>query len=647
MTDSAKLAPIALRNFEQADRQRVQQDVIRAVESNPELFLQRYADHPDSHRGHYVSADLFKETFEQFAESREARGRYNAPVHNAAAVLSAEQFKRVIENAPSNAATVIFLTGIPGAGKTSTIVRGGRLPNDVLMVFEGQLSNPKTSIEKIQMVLDAGLKPAIVAVHPTPENALDNTLQRFAEYGRGAGIGVMADIQGGLPAGLRAVQDKFGDQIHLEIKDVRDRNAVVSYTGWQHLPLLTSEGNREQIHDRLISALERQRKAGRISDAAYEQAFGRVTIDRALVVGQSGPGHRGDAPGRDHQESRGETSVVTPESQLAVKEARNELAGLSASQMQTIVEQARRDERGLRNDMTNAEAVGGPSEAMLERYGKAQSRADALASVQEQRKIAETPSDALNQQVALLRDSLSTVSPNRKSAVLAQINQREAELKDRALGFAMVAGIILPDKQQAERLQEVAGIDGVMREKANMARALAATFNNPEKIAGIVNEALHQAKPGQERVHVAKVMLESVGSRDLRGSTGIFDFAGKREREFAERELPKTLTSVDQYAQAVAHHAKAKDREYADLRERAAVEIPQPSPELKQLLATPDDRNFERTVQAGDKAELLANAQQIESAINKRIGQALNSGDAVAAKKVGLDLGQLQCAQIT
>ena len=43
---------------------------------------------------------------------------------------------------------------------------------------------------------------SIMAVHALPEKALENTLQRFNEYDRGAGISVMAEIQGGLPDGL-------------------------------------------------------------------------------------------------------------------------------------------------------------------------------------------------------------------------------------------------------------------------------------------------------------------------------------------------------------------------------------------------------------------------------------------------------------
>lgn len=86
------------------------------------------------------------------------------------------------------------------------MLANGQLDSRVRMVFEGQMSYPITSIEKIQQVIDAGLKPVIHVVHALPENALDNTLKRYSEVGRGASIGVMASIQGQLPGSLEEIK---------------------------------------------------------------------------------------------------------------------------------------------------------------------------------------------------------------------------------------------------------------------------------------------------------------------------------------------------------------------------------------------------------------------------------------------------------
>ena len=76
----------------------------RAVETDPEPFLAAYRVHPDTHGGRYVAADMMKEVFPEFSASREGRTTYNIPLHNSAAVLASEQFRRAVEgHEPSGA----------------------------------------------------------------------------------------------------------------------------------------------------------------------------------------------------------------------------------------------------------------------------------------------------------------------------------------------------------------------------------------------------------------------------------------------------------------------------------------------------------------------------------------------------------------
>lgn len=307
------LESIRRRGAQEPDRAEVEDAVIAAVEADPEPFLAAYQQHPSSFAGRYVCADLFKETFPEYAASPESRGRFNGVVHNAAAVLSSEQFRRVIADASDpDRDTAIFLTGIPGAGKTSFVLAGGDLDTKTRVIFEGQLVNPATSIEKIGQAIDAGLKPVVLAVHPRPEDALANTFRRFTETGRGAGIGVMADIQGGLPDGLRAIERAFGDDVQLVVIDVRDRSRPQQHTGWDSLPVLQTEGNREQIHQRLSDALEAHRAAGNITDDCYRQASG--IPPRAQHTGLDRPRDAGgdaDARGRGEPRPGGGAPVLT------------------------------------------------------------------------------------------------------------------------------------------------------------------------------------------------------------------------------------------------------------------------------------------------------------------------------------------------
>ena len=172
-------------------------------------------------------------------------------------MLAAEQFRQAIADSPDFARDIVlFLTGIPGAGKTTSVLVGGALPTHVRVLYEGQLANAVQAIEKIESALGAGLRPEITAVHIPAEQALRDILKRFETEGRSDSIEAMASFQGRLPEGLKAVQERFGDAVKLRLLDPRGTISAV-LSGWQHLPLLESEGGYEDIKRNLGSILER------------------------------------------------------------------------------------------------------------------------------------------------------------------------------------------------------------------------------------------------------------------------------------------------------------------------------------------------------------------------------------------------------
>ena len=277
MPPPLSLEPIHLRRFNELDRAQIQTRVINAVESNPEPFLARYVADPRSSNGRYVNSDLMKEMFSEYSQSAATRARYNNVVHNAAAVLAAAQFQSVISATPDPLRrTALFLTGIPGVGKTSFLIPSewsrDDFPRDVRVIYEGSLANA-TSVKKIAAAVAARLQTEIIAFHTHPERALHNTLSRFHRLGRGAAIEAMARIQGDLPIALAVIWESFGDAVSLTIVDRRDP-LTRKLCGWEHLAELRSEGNYAEIRQRLTQELDRQYAERNISEDAYLQAQG-------------------------------------------------------------------------------------------------------------------------------------------------------------------------------------------------------------------------------------------------------------------------------------------------------------------------------------------------------------------------------------
>lgn len=320
---------IAQRSFAQVERAQAQDRAVSAAVSNHDAIFTAYANDPRSFGGRYVCADLFKERFDDYAASPVSRYLNNTPVHNTAAVLASEWLQRVIEDPREpRRDQVVFLTGIPGAGKTGFVNQSDELPYNLRAIYEGQLAKPQTALPKIARALDLGLAVTIAAVRAEPEFALRNTLTRFNEIGRGASINVMADIGSGLVSGLARIHAEFGDRVALR---VYERNSTIEQQqhGWQQLSILAKDRDRERLYARLSNTLEAFREQGALSDAAYFQA-------------------RGDEPRREHQHLAIERNgrVETPanrRSLSAVETPSADLNGAARAFLDAVTPRERRD----------------------------------------------------------------------------------------------------------------------------------------------------------------------------------------------------------------------------------------------------------------------------------------------------------------
>jgi len=273
------IEPIIKRQFSQPDRAAIQDQICAAVGADPARFLTAYRMDARSFQGRYVNSDLMKEMFAEFSASKEHRNRYNLPVHNAAAVLASAQFHLTIaDDSVPERVNALFLTGVPGAGKTTSVLaNGSQFPQVARIVYEGQLADPAHALPKIEAALVQGLIVKILVIHVRSERSLTNTISRYESEGRGATIEALARIQGNLPTGLKQIQAHFGPAAGLAVVDRRDTMKPVLLAGWDALSLLESEGDYDHIKRNLTRILEDRYSAGLITQGAYDQALGRAT----------------------------------------------------------------------------------------------------------------------------------------------------------------------------------------------------------------------------------------------------------------------------------------------------------------------------------------------------------------------------------
>jgi hypothetical protein len=200
---------------------------------------------------------------------------YNNIIHNSAAVLASTQFREAIKDkSDPKRQDALFITGVPGAGKTSAVLTAG-VPDAARVVYEGQLID-QSGQEKIAAALGVGLSVKIVAVLPLIETALENTKKRFDNIGRGAAISTMSKIHEKTPQALAAIHQRFGKQVVIEIADVRDWTNRRSLDYQNGVKLWKQENDRGSVTERLNSHLDLMRREGRSSSDFEKRARGQV-----------------------------------------------------------------------------------------------------------------------------------------------------------------------------------------------------------------------------------------------------------------------------------------------------------------------------------------------------------------------------------
>ena len=168
---------------EDIDIGKMEQHAINLATTQTDELLDRYLKLPESRNGAYINSDLMKMTFKFYAESLENRRKYNMSVTNSAAVLTNELYIRTINN--NNIKRSIFILGPYGAGKSyfaQALFENKELLDDSI-VYEGSITPPAFD-EKVQLAIDNGITPYIIALNPTLELSLNNIRERAQETGR-------------------------------------------------------------------------------------------------------------------------------------------------------------------------------------------------------------------------------------------------------------------------------------------------------------------------------------------------------------------------------------------------------------------------------------------------------------------------------
>lgn len=221
---------------------------IQEAENNTENYIKKYQQLDSSINGQYICSDLFKETFEKYTESIDTRKKYSEVIHNSAAVLANELFQRRIVDPNYN--KCIFLTGVPGAGKSflvQSLALAGEIDDETL-IYEGDITTPSI-YEKIEKAAENGKELFFIVVNPTLELAQTNAINRSFEIGRGASCETMARIMSKIPNALVEIKERFPD-INIAIYNKTTNYDIEYAIGFDNISML-DHGTYDEILEKL------------------------------------------------------------------------------------------------------------------------------------------------------------------------------------------------------------------------------------------------------------------------------------------------------------------------------------------------------------------------------------------------------------
>ena len=241
-----------LANLSSEELINAQEFIINDAEENEELHIKDYNKLESSYNGRYICSDLMKETFPIYTESIDSRKKYSEVIHNSCACLAGEVFERQAKDPSID--KCIFLTGVPGAGKSyliQSIIFSGLLGTDI-MVYEGDITTPSIK-EKMQLLKDQNKDIMILVVNPTLELAQENAIRRHFEIGRGASSQTMARIMSKLPNAVRELDQEF--DLSVGIFNKKTNYDTYNTVGIENVDTL-EHGTYEEILDEFLHLRE-------------------------------------------------------------------------------------------------------------------------------------------------------------------------------------------------------------------------------------------------------------------------------------------------------------------------------------------------------------------------------------------------------
>ena len=199
------------RGFEDPDMIKVEEETRIETSSNTEKCIKKYQNLEQARNGNYISSDLMKLVFENYANDIEFRRKYNLAVSNSAACLANKAFRIAI--ADPKIKHCIFVAGAYGSGKSfliQSLYEKHKEELEECVIYEGSITT-KSIDEKIEVAIENGAIPNIIVLNPTLELSMRNIKERAGRIGRDVKKEDWVFVYANIYGALKILKEKYKD----------------------------------------------------------------------------------------------------------------------------------------------------------------------------------------------------------------------------------------------------------------------------------------------------------------------------------------------------------------------------------------------------------------------------------------------------
>lgn len=317
------------------EHESVQRDVIAHTKTNFPKLVDDYIARNSEHGRVNIVSDAAKDLLPHYQtiEQRQANSEIAHP--SSAAIAEGVWRKALAQPVNPERPEVLFLTGIQGAGKSSSFT--GIDVRNVGILYERSLANQQTAERFINEAIASGRRPVIAVVYTDdPAVALERAVGRAKQIGRTVNIRSMSEIYAGVAKTVPALKQKYGDA--LAVRVINNSGPVPVAESLDSLERISNNWSEAKTYDRLSTELTRLRENGQASEG-LERAFRFEAAGRRGNGDLAGPG-KGTEPqtttGNEVTPSKktGESGFAKADIPIALAEG----LGRAASAVRTLIE---------------------------------------------------------------------------------------------------------------------------------------------------------------------------------------------------------------------------------------------------------------------------------------------------------------------